>query len=142
MNEITNCPRCGELYMSNAFRDVCAKCAKEEEQMYEKVYKFLRQRENRAATIERVVEATGVEEKLLYKWMKKGRLHAAQFPNMGYPCDRCGTLITRGTICAKCREEIKEDIKRAEKNEEFEKAKRENERITTYYAMNQDTSKE
>lgn len=71
MGEIVNCSRCGELYMENTFRDVCPKCAKEEEQMYEIVYKFLRQRENRAATIERVVEVTGVSESLIHKWMKK-----------------------------------------------------------------------
>ncbi|WP_203363295.1 TIGR03826 family flagellar region protein [Bacillus sp. REN10] len=136
MSEIINCPRCGDLYMSNAFRDVCSKCAREEEEMYEKVYKFLRQRENRAATIERVVEATGVEEELIHKWMKKGRLHAAHFPNMGYPCDRCGAIISKGKLCLKCTEQIEEDIKRLQKEEKFQHQKEQSERQATYYAVN------
>ena len=43
--------------------------------MYEEVYRFLRRRENRAATIERIVEVTGVTEDLLHKWVRKGRLN-------------------------------------------------------------------
>ncbi|WP_338751641.1 TIGR03826 family flagellar region protein [Bacillus sp. FJAT-52991] len=141
MSEIVNCPRCGDLYMSNAFRDVCSKCAKEEEQMYEKVYKFLRQRENRAATIERVVEVTGVDEELIHKWMKKGRLHATHFPNMGYPCDRCGAIISRGKLCAKCTQQIEDDIKQLKREEKFREEKQENERQTTYYAVNKKSFK-
>ncbi|MFK2826315.1 hypothetical protein QYG89_11685 [Bacillus sp. B190/17] len=136
MNEIINCSRCGELYMENAFRDVCAKCAKSEEEMYETVYRFLRQRENRAATIERVVEVTGVKEELIHKWVKKGRLHAAHFPNLGYPCDRCGAIITKGKICGKCTMDIERDLKQIQREEEFEVEKQRGEGHLTYYAAN------
>ena len=53
---------------------VCTKCAQQEEEMYQIVYRFLRKRENRAATAERIEEATGVDVNLLYKWVRKGRL--------------------------------------------------------------------
>ncbi|OCA89013.1 TIGR03826 family flagellar region protein [Pseudobacillus wudalianchiensis] len=136
MGEIVNCPRCGDLYMENAFRDVCAKCAKEEEQLYETVYKFLRQRENRAATIERVVEVTGVDEVLIHKWMKKGRLHAAHFPNLGYPCDRCGAIINKGKICGNCSNDIETDLKQIQREEAFAAEKVKHEKHTTYFAAN------
>ncbi|MFL0364975.1 TIGR03826 family flagellar region protein [Pseudobacillus sp. 179-B 2D1 NHS] len=136
MGEIVNCSRCGELYMENTFRDVCPKCAKEEEQMYEIVYKFLRQRENRAATIERVVEVTGVSESLIHKWMKKGRLHAAHFPNLGYPCDRCGAIINKGKICRKCTDDIESELEQIQRQEAFEAKKQEHDKQTTYYAAN------
>ncbi|CAM5562043.1 hypothetical protein LSPH24S_05710 [Lysinibacillus sphaericus] len=42
-------------------------------ELYQIVYRyFLRKRENRAATVERIVEATGAEEDLLYhRWVRK-----------------------------------------------------------------------
>ncbi|MBM7649356.1 flagellar operon protein (TIGR03826 family) [Bacillus ectoiniformans] len=137
MEQVVNCPRCGDLYMKNAFRDVCSKCSKEEEIMYETVYKFLKQRENRAATIERVVEVTGVDETLIHKWMKKGRLHATHFPNMGYPCDNCGAIINKGKLCTPCVDQIERDLKRIQQEEEFERKKKLNDQAT-YHAYNKD----
>ncbi|HZG71722.1 MAG TPA: TIGR03826 family flagellar region protein [Chondromyces sp.] len=124
MEAVTNCPRCGELFMKNAFREVCAKCAKEEEEHFNQVYRFLRKRENRAATIERIMEVTGVDEELIYKWVRKGRLHPAHFPNLGYPCDRCGAVITKGKMCVRCVEELQNDL------EAFEKEEKRKEEIT------------
>ncbi|MBS4204946.1 TIGR03826 family flagellar region protein [Lederbergia citrea] len=100
--DLLNCPNCGDIYVKHAIRDICDKCYREEEADYEKVYRFLRVRENRAATIERVAEVTGVKEELLYKWVRSGRLHTAQFPNLGYPCDKCGKIIRKGKLCEGC----------------------------------------
>ena len=44
----------------NQFRDICEVCYKEEEKQFENVYKYMRKRENRAATMEQIVEATDV----------------------------------------------------------------------------------
>ena len=61
MGELKNCPSCNEFFNYTGIREVCNKCAVNEEKLYENVYRFLRKRENRAATIERIVEVTGVE---------------------------------------------------------------------------------
>jgi len=111
MNEVTDCPRCGALYTKNAFRDVCPKCSRSEEELYQAAYTFLRKRENRAATMERIVEVTGASEEMIYKWVKKGRLQATQFPNLGYPCDRCGAIIQSGKMCSKCIGELESDLR-------------------------------
>jgi len=92
MAEVRNCPKCNEFFNYTGVREVCHKCAQSEEELYQIVYRFLRKRENRAATVERIVEATGAEEELLYRWVRKGRLQPAMFPNLGYPCDNCGLL--------------------------------------------------
>ena len=91
--DLNNCPDCGALFIQNPVRDVCEKCYREEEAQYDKVYRFLRKRENRAATVETTAEATGVKENLLHKWVRRGRLQVALFPNLGYPCDKCGSII-------------------------------------------------
>ncbi len=130
MSEITNCPRCNALFMKNKFRDVCENCYKEDEKMYERVYQFLKKRENRAATMETVITQTGVEEELLYKWVKKGRIQTKLFPNLGYPCDKCGKIITSGKLCQGCTDSLKKDLQQYEANIEWKEKMKEQ---RTYY---------
>jgi flagellar operon protein (TIGR03826 family) len=119
MAEIQNCPSCGDFFNFTGVRDVCHRCAQKEEDMYQIVYRFLRKRENRAATMERIVEATGVDKEMLYKWVRKNRLHPANFPNLGYPCDNCGHITNKGKLCDKCQSEIKSDLRTFEAAKEF-----------------------
>lgn len=122
MGEIKSCPKCNTLFNYNGIREICSKCAASEEEMYETVYRFLRRRENRAATIERIVEVTGVEEDLLHKWVRKGRLQPALFPNLGYPCDNCGRLTSEGKLCKNCQTDLKNDLNKFEAAKVFRKS--------------------
>ncbi len=122
MSELKDCPTCGEFFNYTGIRDVCAKCSAEEEKMYEIVYRFLRKRENRAANIERIVEATGVTETLLHKWVRKGRLQPTLFPNVGYPCDNCGKVTNTGKLCDNCKNQITNDLKTFDAALEFREA--------------------
>ena len=119
--DLSNCPDCGELFIKNKFRNVCEKCWKEEEAAFDVVYKYMRKRENRAATLIQVVEATGVAEELILKFVKNGKLQIAQFPNLGYPCDKCGKVIRQGRLCEWCAGEIKADLKVVEHEEQRKK---------------------
>lgn len=119
MAEIRNCPECNEFFNYTGLRDVCHKCAQKEEDLYQIVYRFLRKRENRAANVDRIEEATGVKKDLLFKWVRKGRLHPAMFPNLGYPCDNCGHLTTTGKLCDKCQNELKADLRTFDAAKEF-----------------------
>ncbi len=121
MSEASNCPSCGSIFMKNAFNTVCHKCKKVEEAFYDKVYNFMKKRENRAATMEQVINATGIEEELLYKFIKSGRIQTTRFPNFGYPCDKCGTIIRQGKLCDKCTNEIKSDLQQLERDEELKR---------------------
>lgn len=119
MAELRNCPRCGSFFNYTGMREVCQKCAQSEEDLYQVVYRFLRKRENRAATVERIVEATGVDKDLLYNWVRKGRLQRALFPNLGYPCDNCGHLTNSGKLCDRCKNDIRRDLSTFEAAKEF-----------------------
>lgn len=130
MGELRNCPKCNGFFNYNGIREICSKCAAKEEEQYEMVYRFLRKRENRAATVERIVEATEVEKELLYKWVRKGRLQTALFPNLGYPCDNCGHLTTSGKICVNCQKQLKGDLNKFDASQEFREAVKESERAT------------
>lgn len=119
MAELRECPVCKDYFNYTGIRDICHKCALKEDELYQIVYRFLRKRENRAANVDRIVEATGVSQDLLYKWVRKGRLHPAVFPNLGYPCDNCGHLTTKGKLCEKCQNSIKSDLRTFEAAKEF-----------------------
>ncbi|MCJ7843303.1 hypothetical protein MUB24_20980 [Lederbergia sp. NSJ-179] len=129
--DLLNCPTCGKIYVNHSVRDVCDECYRKEEAAYDKVYRFLRKRENRAATIETVAKATEVQEDLLYKWVRRGRLHTALFPNLGYPCDRCGKIITEGKLCEECSTGLKDELSIFEK----EKERKEKLKKTVYYSQ-------
>lgn len=130
MGELRDCPKCGDFFNYTGIREICPKCAMAEEKLYEEVYRFLRKRENRAATVDRIVEATGVEKELLYKWVKKNRLQQALFPNLGYPCDNCGRLTSKGKLCDDCANGLKSDLNKFEAGREFRRSLEENARST------------
>lgn len=130
MTEIRNCPKCNSIFNYNGIREICGKCAAEEEIMYETVYRFLRKRENRSATVQQIVKVTGVEESLLHKWVRKGRLQPALFPNLGYPCEKCGEPTQVGNLCKSCQAELKSELNKLEAATEFRQSIAEQERGT------------
>jgi len=134
MPDLDNCPKCGDIYVKNNIRDICPKCFKQEEADYEKVYQYIRKKQNRTAQMDEVVEATGVERSLIYKFIKKGRIKLAQFPNLGYPCSKCGALIREGNLCTSCLAGIKNDLNLI--NKEEERKNEINNRNATYFTSN------
>ena len=130
MPDVINCPSCGNLMVRNKFRDVCENCWKEEEKQFDIVYKFIRIRENRVATIPQVIEGTSVDEDLLLKFIKTGRLKITQFPNLGYPCDSCGTIIRTGKLCDSCASKLREALEIHEKEEDRKEELRKREKGT------------
>ncbi|SDK03825.1 TIGR03826 family flagellar region protein [Sediminibacillus albus] len=134
MGQLANCPRCDALFVSG-MRSICQECYKEEERAYTTVYNYLRPRKNRQATIPEIVEATGVHEGLIYKFVKEKRLRASQFPNLSYPCDRCGTEIAEGNLCKNCSADITGALSEQQKINDIEKRNKEKEQANTYYTV-------
>lgn len=133
MDTLENCPNCGTLFVRTKFRDVCDNCYKEEEAQFEKVYQFIRKSKNRTATITTIVEETGVDEDLILKFIKTGRIRTSQYPNIGYPCEKCGTLIHSGRLCDNCSHSIRTDLHSFEKESQRQKELREKDKRNTYF---------
>lgn len=111
LGNLDNCPNCGQLFVKG-LRSVCNNCYKEVEKQFETVYRFLRNKENRKSTIYEVSDNTGVTVSQIREFIREGRLRLAEFPNMGYPCERCGTnLITTGQLCDECKKFIDNEIR-------------------------------
>lgn len=130
MSELSNCPNCNSVFVKTQFREVCQNCWKEEEKQFETVYQFIRKRENRAATIGQVEEQTGVEEELILKFIRSGRLQITHFPNLGYPCDKCGKIIRTGKLCETCAVELRKEL---QTHETEEARKQQLNRKSTYF---------
>ncbi|MEB1806675.1 MAG: hypothetical protein LPK26_05190 [Bacillaceae bacterium] len=142
MPNLENCPRCGGLFVK-ALRSVCDKCHKEIDQMFQTVYTFIRKRDNRKASISEVVEATGVKEDYIFQFIREGRLQMAQFPNLGYPCDSCGTIIREGKLCSGCLKEFKAGLEQHNKEQDIAERNRQKEKSTrtTYHLFNDEVRK-
>lgn len=126
MSEVANCPSCNQLFMKTAFRSMCDSCRKEEDRQFDLVYSFMRKRENRMATSHQITEATGVTEEMIFRFVKQGRLQITKFPNLGYPCDQCGALISQGKICDGCRNSLQRDLTSLADQEKKEESRRSN----------------
>lgn len=139
MGELANCPRCGGLFVKHA-RTVCDQCFKEEEAAFDKVNQFIRKKDNRTASIPEVVAATDVEEHLVIKFVKENRLRSAMFPNLTYPCQKCGADIREGKLCGSCAGQIQSDLEQDKKLEQLQQGQNDEERrgSHTYYSINKD----
>lgn len=131
MPDLVHCANCDKIMVANQFRDICEDCYKEEEKKFETVHKYMRKRENRAATMEQIVEATDVSDELILKFIKNGRIQVKQFPNLGYPCDKCGAIIQTGKLCENCAAELRKEIALHE-NEELRKEELRKQHLATY----------
>ncbi|MRG84789.1 TIGR03826 family flagellar region protein [Salinibacillus xinjiangensis] len=134
MGELANCPNCGELFVKG-IHSVCMNCYKEEERAFEKVFSYVRKKENRQATIAEVSDSTGVDENLIIKFVKERRIRTTNLPNLAYGCERCGEPIQGGKICDNCRQQLESDLKKINKQEADEQKKQE--KANTYFSVNQ-----
>jgi flagellar operon protein (TIGR03826 family) len=134
MGNLANCSRCKRLFLKGT-STVCPECKKAEEKDFQTVYAFLRKKVNRTATVTQIEESTGVPERQIRQFVKQKRLHPAQFPNLDYGCEKCGSPIREDRLCAKCKESLYKGLLAKERNEALEARKEEHEKNNrTYYS--------
>ncbi|WP_033544151.1 flagellar protein [Planococcus sp. CAU13] len=130
-DRLANCTICGKLYLKD-HTDYCLDCYKEMEREYKVISNFLKVEENRFASIEEVSAFTGVPEKRIAEFIRDGRIYVEDYPNLGYGCAHCGTLIKRQMLCASCFEDFTAEVNKTLKAEKFfEDANKPNEHAHT-----------
>jgi len=104
-----NCSRCGRVYPKiQGGRDFCQSCLKEEEDNYLKIFHYLSTRP--AATAHEIAQATEVDLKEIYRYVRENRLRLVK-ADTGLFCESCGIPLSQGKICEKCRQKLSEEIK-------------------------------
>ena len=135
MGELTNCPICDELFVRMS-RNVCQNCFKKEEEAYKKVYTYVRNKENRQATVDQVSEGTGVKKDFIIKFLKEKRIRSTLMPNVSYDCERCGTPIQEGTVCVECADAFNKDLSNKDVGKTLAEKQAEQKEVITYFSMN------
>lgn len=99
--ELVACVLCGRLFETYD-KKICPLCAKKEEEFYQKVKKMIR--EKPGMTFSKIIEETGVPERLMRRWLQDGRLEVSNRENFGLRCERCNKEILQGKYCVDCRQ--------------------------------------
>ena len=103
---LISCRVCG-IIMSKLARDICSKCFKIEEELFQKVKAYLRA--NPGATIVEVAVEIGCTEKQVSEFIRSGRLERIG-AQVSHPCQICQKIITEGIICQECKKNLKEQV--------------------------------
>lgn len=114
LQNISNCPTCGKLFVKG-LRDVCPECHKKVEDQYDTCLQYLR--EHKSCTMYELSDATGVSVKQITRFIREGRISLAHAPNMSYPCEVCGTPIREHNMCDPCRNKLTKDVKNLTEDE-------------------------
>lgn len=101
-----NCNSCGKVFVGNG--PICSDCIKLEEKTFEDVHRFLRDNPN--STTKDIAAALDVDEELIIKFLKQGRIQTSDQESASGSCSKCGATIERGTYCMKCILSMKEQI--------------------------------
>lgn len=105
-------------------RDICPVCIKEEDSNYLKIFHYLSTRPS--ATAQEIAQATEVDIKEIYRYVRENRLRLVQ-ADTGLRCESCGIPISQGKLCENCAkalsEEIKSDIEKFKQNRPKESPK-------------------
>lgn len=108
------CRRCRALFNYIHGDVLCPKCKEGEEKDFKVVRKFLRQYPK--STIHQTVNETGVNVKLINKFLRDGRLEISDDSPIGIDCSRCGQMIKSGMYCPSCAAEVQQELNNAANN--------------------------
>lgn len=133
MGELRNCPNCGKVFVV-VKRNLCPACIQEEEEKFEEVRLYLKK--NPGANIEAIAEEFDIEEKVVFRWIREGRIDVAG-SNMDLKCQRCGEPIHIGSLCSKCAklltaqmmDKTNKQVEQAPKKDEGEEAEKRKRRM-------------
>lgn len=101
LDNIVTCEECDKIFIKKTVL-LCPSCEQEHEEKFHIVRTFINEKENYSSTMSEVVEATGVDEGLITRWIKEGRLRVVHLKNLNYECESCGALTNTGRVCRGC----------------------------------------
>lgn len=106
-SKLISCRVCGVI-MVRLVRDVCPKCFRAEEDLFQKVKNFLRI--NPGASVEQVAQHAGCSDDQVQIFIRSGRLERVGIRKMAHACQLCQTTIYEGVMCSECKRTLKEQV--------------------------------
>lgn len=108
--DAATCHMCGRLFMKQTRSPYCPSCNEVDYQNFLKVRDFIREPVNKQTTIGGLVEATGVSELDITRYIHEGRLIIKDNPALAIGCVRCGQPTNEGKICARCQDDMHKEL--------------------------------
>ncbi|MEA5058890.1 MAG: MerR family transcriptional regulator [Clostridia bacterium] len=102
--QLMKCKWCGRPFQSIGV-GFCPKCLQELDDQYKPVRDYLYDNPN--ATIDEVVEATGVSQRVILYYLRDGRLQMVNSSGL-LRCEQCGAPINSGRFCEKCTNKVEQ----------------------------------
>lgn len=111
-HQLENCRNCGRLFL-NGSRNYCTECYEQIESQFKIVVDFLRNDQNWNTTLDKLAASTGVPMKRIQEFLRDGRIFAEDYPQLTYPCSKCGKPIKKQVVCDQCFEQLSSEINNA-----------------------------
>ena len=127
---VRNCKNCGRLFNYIAGPPICPECKDQIEKKFQQAKEFVRNTAH--ATVSMVAEEVDVSEQQVKQWIREERLVFADSAIAGIACEVCGAPISTGRFCAKCKNQVMNDLNGAIKRPDapvIKKKERENPRM-------------
>ncbi len=99
---LRNCQECNRVYAHPTSKE-CPQCQRKRQVDFKAVKQYLQS--NTGATIQMVVEDTGVSYERVDEFIKEGRLNVLPSDAVRR-CGVCQALIQNGRVCAKCKSQL------------------------------------
>lgn len=97
---LDNCPICGKLFMKSPGYISCLTCRQEEDECIARFRAFFD--EHGSATLREVIDGTGIDEKLIRKFMEGDRLKSSAPAPTITRCQECNRITEGARICPDC----------------------------------------
>ena len=107
---LKNCPSCGKLFLAQPKQKLCTDCFEKQREEEESIIRYVNTHPE-ASTLDAIVEGTGAPPKEILRMIHESRFLQAD-REISYPCESCGTLITRRRYCAGCMRDFKAGTER------------------------------
>lgn len=102
--ELATCKVCRKFFNHTGGEKICPVCKEKLEKKFQEVKDFIR--ENAGVSVEEVCEKCEVDKKQIQQWIREERLEFTSDSGAGIVCESCGTPITTGRYCDKCKAEL------------------------------------
>lgn len=102
--QLRNCPRCGKVFRYDGLHLYCRECLEADEAAFRRVRECLVN--DPGLTLGRLAEKAGVEESLILRFVREGRILADHIEGVTLRCDSCGKPISEGRFCSTCAEQL------------------------------------
>ncbi|MNK51083.1 hypothetical protein D3C87_699760 [compost metagenome] len=103
---LANCSLCNRLF-NRSVHEACPDCREAEEIAYAQLCEYLGRHPE--ATLDEVVQATGVEPEQIRRMVRTGRLAGFDALAMSVlSCQRCGVPVPLGRFCAPCQRDLRQ----------------------------------